>query len=107
MCSAGLGRVLLASADVIWLAQSASKAARIDAQDLAQQVGEVLRVTASRMPRTEVVGAAAVAERDVQVASAAERKRAAFVFELRLVDAQQHTRRVGVHGDRLCGMAAI
>src|SRR5690606_33618404 len=63
----------------------------VEAQDAAQQRGDVLAVAHGRVPLGDVVGGAAVTQAHVQVAVVAEQQLAAVVVPLRLVDLQQDT----------------
>ena len=82
-------------------------AVRVDAQQLAEDRAQVLRVArrsvADGRARDErlsvlVVGAAAVTEADVEEAVGAEDEGAAVVVELRLVEAQHLARAAGIDG---------
>ena len=66
--------------------------ARVDAQNLAKDgsLSEALGVAARDVPGSLIVGSAAVAERDVQLAVRTEGQLTAVVVELRLVDTHEH-----------------
>jgi hypothetical protein len=66
------------------------RAIDVDPEDLPEQRPEVLPVPSRRMASPDVAGAAAVAERDVEVAVGAEGDRTAVVVRLGLVDLEDH-----------------
>jgi len=86
------------------------RAVDVDSQDLAEDSGVVLGVADERIVAVVVVatavviGAASVAQRDVQIAIRPEREHSAVVVGLRLVDAEDRVARCGINPVRVVGV---